>query len=179
MPIGNSLFWVAVIVLLSHILVLFFTNATFELQYLLEIWRRCECCWSGRWIRGPSLRLLHHKHCLSPVYRLFSVACQYFEAAITLSNRKFETNEWFMYITCDTPILSWFVTFLWYCNLYWREQPINNVAFEETEICCSWRRDPSPCKAFVDTCFVTLGYWIYCNKAMSNKFRSASSRFGV
>jgi hypothetical protein len=30
----------------------------------------------------------------------------------------------------------------------------------------------------VDTCFVTLGYWIYCNKAMSNKFRSASSRFG-
>ena len=37
MSIGNSVFLVVVIALLSDILLLFFTNATFELQYLLEI----------------------------------------------------------------------------------------------------------------------------------------------
>ena len=37
MSIGNSVFLVEVIALLSDMLVLFFTNATSELQYLLEI----------------------------------------------------------------------------------------------------------------------------------------------
>ena len=155
MSIGNSVFLVEVIALLSDMLVLFFTNATFELQYLLEIRRWRKRCWSGRWIRGPSLRLLYHKLCLNPVCGLLSASI-----LKQLLPWVIETNEWFMYITCDTPILSWFVALLWSCNLCWRDLPINNVAFEETEICCGWRRDPSPCKASVDI-FVTLGYWIY------------------